>query len=133
MGIRPTPDLAEFARGYGSLADSEARSAFVHTLRGVIDPAGQRVSARDRLYLAAEVPSLVMWGERDRIIPIEHGRRAHAEMPGSRFVAISDAGHFPQLDQPRRFVEELVEFMAETKPSKVHADELRRRLLAGAP
>ena len=58
VGVRPTPDLTEFARGYGSLADSEARSAFIHTLRGVIDPAGQRVSARDRLYLAAEVPSL---------------------------------------------------------------------------
>jgi pimeloyl-ACP methyl ester carboxylesterase len=132
MGIRPTPDLSEFARGYGSLADSEARSAFVHTLRGVIDPAGQRVSARDRLYLAAEVPSLVIWGEQDRIIPIDHGRQAHEAMPGSRFVGIPGAGHFPQLDQPRRFVEALVEFMAETKPSRVKADDLRRRLLAGA-
>ena len=61
LGIRPTPDLTEFARGYGSLADAEARYAFIHTLRAVIDPAGQRVSARDRLYLAAEVPSLVIW------------------------------------------------------------------------
>ena len=133
LGVRPTPDVTEFARGYGSLADSEARSAFIHTLRGVIDPAGQRVSARDRLYLAAEVPSLVIWGEHDRIIPIEHGRQAHAAMPGSRFVAISDAGHFSQLDQPRRFVEALAEFMAETQPSVVNADDLRRRLLAGAP
>jgi pimeloyl-ACP methyl ester carboxylesterase len=133
LGVRPTPDLTEFARGYGSLADGEARQAFIHTLRAVIDPAGQRVSARDRLYLAAEVPSLVIWGERDRIIPIEHGRRAHEEMPGSRFVAIPEAGHFPQLDQPRRFVEALVAFMADTKPSKLNAADLRKRLLAGAP
>jgi pimeloyl-ACP methyl ester carboxylesterase len=132
IGVRPTPDLSEFARGYGSLADAEARHAFVHTLRAVIDPAGQRVSARDRLYLAAEVPSLVIWGEGDRIIPIDHGRYAHEEMPGSRFVAIPDAGHFPQLDQPRRFVEALVEFMADTKPSRLDAAGLRKRLVAGA-
>jgi pimeloyl-ACP methyl ester carboxylesterase len=132
LGVRPTPDLTEFARGYGSLADAEARHAFVHTLRAVIDPAGQRVSARDRLYLAAEVPSLVIWGERDRVIPIQHGRMAHEEMPGSRFIVIPDAGHFPQLDQPRRFVEALVEFMADTKPSRLDAAGLRKRLVAGA-
>ena len=132
LGVRPTPDVTEFARGYGSLADAEARHAFLHTLRAVIDPAGQRVSARDRLYLAAEVPSLLLWGERDRIIPIEHGRRAHEEMPGSHFIAIPDAGHFPQLDQPRRFVEALAEFMNATKPSRLDAADLRKRLLAGA-
>jgi pimeloyl-ACP methyl ester carboxylesterase len=133
LGIRPAPDLGEFARGYGSLADAEARQAFVHTLRAVIDPTGQRVSARDRLYLAAELPSLVIWGERDRIIPVEHGRRAHREMPGSRFVELPEAGHFPQLDQPRLFVEALTEFMTETKPSHLNASDLRKRLLAGAP
>ena len=132
IGIRPSPDLTEFARGYGSLADAEARHAFLHTLRAVIDPAGQRVSARDRLYLAAEVPSLLIWGEHDRIIPIHHGREAHEEMPGSRLVAISDAGHFPQLDQPREFVEALVESMTETKASHVEIGDLRKRLLAGA-
>ena len=52
LGLQPGPDLAEFARGYGSLGDIEARQAFIQTLRGVIEPGGQRVSARDRLYLA---------------------------------------------------------------------------------
>ena len=132
LGVRPAPDLAEFARGYASLADAETRQAFVHTLRAVIDPAGQRVSARDRLYLAAEVPSLVIWGERDRIIPLQHGQGAHEEMPGSRLITIPDAGHFPQLDQPRRFVEALVQFMTDTKPSRVNVADLRRRLLTGA-
>jgi hypothetical protein len=54
-------------------------------------------------------------------------------MPGSRFAAIPDAGHFPQLDQPRRFVEALIEFMADTKPSRLDAGDLRKRLLGGAP
>src|SRR5205807_2487341 len=51
LGLRISPDLAEMARGYSSLADSEARMAFLHTLRAVLDLAGQRVSANDRLYL----------------------------------------------------------------------------------
>ena len=132
LGVRPAPDLAEFARGYASLADIEARQAFIHTLRAVIDPAGQRVSARDRLYLAAEVPSLVIWGAKDRIIPVRHGRRAHEEMPGSRFIELPEAGHFPQLDQPRSFVEALFEFMADTKPARLHLSDLRDRLRVGA-
>jgi pimeloyl-ACP methyl ester carboxylesterase len=132
LGMRSSPDLAEFARGYGSLADRDSRQAFAHTLRAVIDVSGQRVSARDRLYLAEAVPSLLIWGERDPIIPVEHGRRAHEEMPGSRLVTIPEAGHFPQLDQPRAFVEALTDFMADTAPARVTAEDLRDRLLAGS-
>lgn len=68
IGLQPGADITEVARGYASLADPEARSAFIHTARAVIDHRGQRVSALDRLYLADSVPSLIVWGERDRII-----------------------------------------------------------------
>ena len=40
-------------------------------------PRGQRVSASDRLYLAEEVPVLIVWGARDPIIPARHGEEAH--------------------------------------------------------
>src|SRR5919199_1170446 len=78
VGLRTGSDLGEIARGIASLNDVGARSAFVHTARSVIDVRGQRVDARDRLYLAQAVPSLLIWGERDPIIPA--GRRA-AMMP----------------------------------------------------
>ena len=42
-------------------------------VRAVIEPAGQRVNAGDRLYLAAALPTLIVWGERDSIIPLSHG------------------------------------------------------------
>ena len=63
----------------------EFQAAFVHTLRASIDVTGQRVQATDRLYLAEELPLLIVWGGRDRIIPADHGRRAHELVPASRF------------------------------------------------
>src|SRR4051794_32724861 len=82
VGLRPGPDLEEMARGFGSLGDLDTRRAFVQTVRAIIDPGGQRVSARDRLYLAAELPTLIVWGARDRMIPLAHGIAAQRAMPG---------------------------------------------------
>jgi pimeloyl-ACP methyl ester carboxylesterase len=131
IGLRTGPDVAEMARGYASLADRDSRAAFVHTLRSIIDPTGQRVSARDRLYLAAELPSLIVWGERDPILPVAHGRAAKKEIPGSRLEVLPDAGHFPMLDSPRRFAAILSDFMADTEPAWLEADDLRARVLEG--
>ena len=64
IGIEAGPDLAEFARGYASLSDEGASDAFIHTMRGVIDHDGQRVSALDRLYLADQMATLIIWGYR---------------------------------------------------------------------
>ena len=132
LGLRPANDLAEIARGYASLGDVRARRAFLHTLRGVIDPFGQRVSARDRLYLAAEMPSLILWGGRDPVIPVDHARDAHAAMPGSRLEILARAGHFPHLDEPRTVARALETLIAESEPAEVHADHLRERLRLGA-
>ena len=45
LGLRAGTDMAELARGHASLEDPEARAAFVHTLRTIVDPMGQRVNA----------------------------------------------------------------------------------------
>ena len=88
-------DLAEVARGFGSLGDAEARAAFVETMRAVLDPGGQRVSALDRLYLTEALPSLLVWGTADPMIPVAHGHAAHEPMPGSRLELLERVGHFP--------------------------------------
>ena len=128
VGLQPSADITEIARGYASLADPEARAAFIQTARAVIDHRGQRVSARDRLYLADAVPSLIVWGERDRIIPCEHGRRAAREMPGCRFELFEGAGHFPHLDRPIPFARLLARFVNETEPAALDTAEIRRLL-----
>jgi pimeloyl-ACP methyl ester carboxylesterase len=103
----------------------EARQAFVHTVRGIMDISGQRVSARDRLYLAATMPTLLIWGQRDRMIPVAHGRAAQEAMPGSRCIVYEDAGHFPHLDDPWRFASDLLEFMDATAPASVEEADVR--------
>jgi pimeloyl-ACP methyl ester carboxylesterase len=133
LGRLRATDVVEIGAGFGSLADGEARQAFLHTLRAVVEPAGQRISAVDRLYLAEAVPSLVVWGARDPIIPAAHARVAHAAMPGSRLAVLEDAGHFPQLEQPEAFAAVLGAFLAETAPAAADAAALRERVLAGPP
>jgi pimeloyl-ACP methyl ester carboxylesterase len=132
LGLEAGPDLAEIARGFGSLADAETRAAFLHTLRAVIDPGGQRVDATDRLYLAEEVPSLIVWGRRDPLIPVQHAGVAHRAMPGSRLEVFDHAGHFPQLAEPVRFARLLRDFVATTEAAELDVEQLRDRVLAGA-
>jgi pimeloyl-ACP methyl ester carboxylesterase len=122
-------DLDEVARGFASLGDDEARDAFVETMRAVLDPGGQRVSALDRLYLTEALPSLLVWGSADPIIPADHGRAAHELMPGSRLELLDGVGHFPQLEQPHRFAELLADFIATTEPADLDTDTMRERLL----
>jgi len=134
LGLELGHDLAEVTRGYASLSDAEARRAFLHTLRAVIDYAGQRVDATDRLYLAQMIPTLIVWGRRDPLIPVKHATVAHRGMPGSRLEIFDDAGHFPQLEDPVRFTHVLVDFIESTDPAEFGFSEhdlnvLRERML----
>ncbi|MEK6327470.1 MAG: alpha/beta hydrolase [Actinomycetota bacterium] len=131
LGLSAGPDLAEAARGYASLAGRDAREAFLHTLRAVVDLEGQRVSATDRLYLAERLPTLLIWGTDDPIIPIEHARAARARIPESRLVEIAGSGHWPQLDDPDRFVAELTDFVETTETHTFDLDRMREMLRRG--
>ena len=116
QGVR-APHVAEMWRAYASLAEPENRFAFIRTLRSVVDVGGQTVSANDRLYLAAAMSTLIVWGSDDPIIPVEHGIAAHEAMPGSRLEIFEGCGHFPQAQEPTRFVEVLRDFIATTEPA----------------
>jgi pimeloyl-ACP methyl ester carboxylesterase len=131
LGLRTGTDISELARGHASLEDPEARAAFVHTLRTIVDPMGQRVNARDRLYLAENIPFMLVWGERDSIIPVEHGRSAHELVPSSRLEIFEEAGHFPHLDEPQRFLDVLIDFIDSTEPADVDPEDWRKMLKTG--
>ena len=131
LGLKASAEVRGLTEGFDSLGDREARRAFVHTARSVIDPAGQRVDASDRLYLAEAIPSLIVWGDRDRMIPMSHGEAAHALMPGSRFEVFTGAGHFPFNDDPERFAALLHDFITTTEPAVFDDDNMRRLILRG--
>jgi pimeloyl-ACP methyl ester carboxylesterase len=128
--IRPRPSVQEVARGYASLSESTARTAFVHTLRSVVEPGGQRVNASDRLYLAEGRPALIVWGALDTVIPVSHAYDAHAVIPGSRLEVFEQSRHFPHMDEPARFARVLLEFLHSTESVPIDRALLRDRMAA---
>ena len=132
IGLR-APGIEQEWHSYVSLTDSDTRRAFLRTLRSVVDFGGQTVSALDRLYLASLMPTLIVWGQRDRIIPVAHAHEAHAAMPGSRLVVFEGSGHFLHTEEPARFVETLVEFVTATEPGLPEGTEWQAMLAAGPP
>ena len=106
--------------------------AFLATLRGVVGTGGQRVSARDRFYLAEGTPVLIIWGARDRIIPVRHADAAHTAIPGSRLEVFENVGHLPQLEAPGPFITALEQFIADTEPARFDAERWRGRLRYGS-
>ena len=131
LPVRLQPSLVEAARGYASLAEVPARSAFVHTLRSVVGPGGQRVSAADHLYLAQGRPTLIVWGAGDTLIPVAHARAAHAVLAGSRLEVFKKSGHFPHQDEPERFVRAVRDFLQTTESSALDRAALRELLTNG--
>jgi pimeloyl-ACP methyl ester carboxylesterase len=128
VGWRPGPRFDEVWRSYTNLTDRAGQQAFVHTVRSVIDVSGQRVSARDRLYLATKVPTLIVWGEEDGVIPVEHAYATHEAIPGSRLEVLPHAGHFLPFEQPEWFTAVLLDFLDSTEPADVRDGDFRQAL-----
>jgi pimeloyl-ACP methyl ester carboxylesterase len=133
VGLRGDPLLGEIWASYTRLTDAEAQRAFVHTIRAVIDVHGQRVSASDRLYLAEEVPTMIVWGDRDGVIPVEHAYAAHELMPGSRLEIVEGVGHFLPVEQPQTLERLLRDFLTTTAPASVSPDRWHEVLTAHHP
>jgi pimeloyl-ACP methyl ester carboxylesterase len=86
------------------------------------------VDASNRLYLARHLPFLLVWGERDSIIPVSHARATHEQVSGSRLEVFQDSGHFPQLDEPERFLDVLIDFLDSTDPAALDSERWRELL-----
>ena len=126
-GVPSTPASQEIWRSYASLTDAATRQAFFRGLRDVIDLSGQAVSALSRLYRAAQLPTLIVWGAQDPFIPVSHARTAHKAIPGSRLEIFDGVGHYPHCEAPERFVAVLFDFIDSTKPARLPGRSVRRR------
>jgi pimeloyl-ACP methyl ester carboxylesterase len=112
LGLHGSTDLKEIARAYALLAEPGARAAFLHTLRGVVDHQGQRVSALNRIDVTTRHPCMIVWGDRDRIVPLRHGQRAKKHAPNTDLAVFERSGHFPHRDDPEQFVQVIDQFLA---------------------
>lgn len=119
--------VEEMWSAYASLSDRQTRRAFLRTLRSVVDPGGQAVSATSRLYLSSEMPMQLIWGDRDPIIPVAHGRATHAAMPASRLDVLKGIGHFPHVEAPEEVVDIIERFMTSTERAQLTASSVPER------
>jgi alpha-beta hydrolase superfamily lysophospholipase len=73
----------------------------------------------------------VVWGEDDRVIPVDHAARAAELAPKARVEILPNAGHFPHKDHPERFVKLLHDFIRTTTPATYSRARWRRLLQQG--
>ncbi|MER5433621.1 alpha/beta hydrolase [Streptomyces sp. NPDC002588] len=124
------PDLLHLV---DALPDDTSRNAFIRTLRAVVDWRGQVVTMLDRCYLTAGMPTMLLWGDRDSVVPVRHAYGAHEAMPGSRLEIFEGAGHFPFHTDPARFLALVEEFTSTTAPADWSRDHWRALLREGRP
>ena len=84
--------------------------AHLSVLRAMVSPLGQREVIVDRLGLL-EMPTLVVWGTRDRVFPDSQAREVIARLPEGSLTLIPDCGHMPHVECPDRFLAALDEFL----------------------
>ena len=59
-------------------------------------------------------PTLVLWGQQDRLIPVENAHRFHKDLPNSELVILSNSGHVPMEENPDESLNSLLNFLGVT-------------------
>lgn len=125
-------DAVELERIWLGLRDRSTRAAFLRTLRGVIDVRGQSISSRDRTYLAAGIPTLLLWGDRDPVLPVAQASTVTEVLPHARVQLVRGAGHVPHRSDPERCAALIADFVASTAPARHDREDWRRTLVASS-
>ncbi|EGD41289.1 alpha/beta fold hydrolase [Nocardioides sp. WG-D5] len=124
-------DAPDLTRIVDALPDGPSRQAFARTLRAVVDWHGQVVTMLDRSYLASDVPMLMIWGDRDGVIPYRHAAQAQAALPLAALEVFHGAGHFPFRSDPERFTKVVEQFIHDTEPATWDQQAWQKRLRTG--
>ena len=107
-----SPRAGEMWSAYCSLSDRPTRQAFLRTLRSVVDYRGQAVSALGKIHVSHGLPTLLIWGDQDRIIPVAHGYAARPGRAWQPTRVLAGVGHFPHVESPAAVVDILDDFIA---------------------
>jgi pimeloyl-ACP methyl ester carboxylesterase len=125
---RDVTRYSETLKGQAALSDRPSRAAFLRTLRSVVDHHGQAVCALDRL--RADLPTLIIFGDEDRCIPVAHAHSVHEAIPGSELHVIPGVGHQPQVQCPDVVARLVGDFANRTRSAPASVRAVRRTLHA---
>lgn len=100
---------AEQVEAYAApLAERRTARAILATARQLVPPDLDAITAR---YAGLRLPVLLVWGDRDVVVPVAIARRLHAALPGAELVVIEDCGHIPQEERPAETLAALEAFL----------------------
>jgi pimeloyl-ACP methyl ester carboxylesterase len=92
-----------------------AQRSLLSALRAGINFLGQRTNmTRPMLENLSTIntPTLIIWGQQDRIIPVSHAYVASKKMPNAELHIFDHCGHMPQMEHPKEFNELVLKFLA---------------------
>lgn len=98
-GGQPTPEQMEIAEGNREMSVRLCWKPYMY------DPRLPSLLAR------VNIPTRIVWGNNDRLIPLECGQMFKQAIPGSDLVVIDNCGHVPQMEKTEEFVNAAVEFL----------------------
>ena len=99
-GQTPTPEQVAIAEGNREMTVRLCWKPYMHDLR------------LPQLLGRVNIPTRIVWGREDQIVPAECAQLYHQAIPGSDLVIIDNCGHVPQVEKPDEFVKTALEFMA---------------------
>jgi pimeloyl-ACP methyl ester carboxylesterase len=91
------------------LETAEGKHAMIHSARQIVPPDLEALSAR---YKTIELPTLILWCDHDRIVPLDVGLKLRRTMPNSKLRIVSECGHMPQEEQPEAVLSQIRLFLA---------------------
>jgi pimeloyl-ACP methyl ester carboxylesterase len=105
------PSLLRADLAYEGFFKGAGKRVFDDALRACLE-----YDFRDRLPEIRQ-PTLIVWGEKDSIIPVKDAAEFERLIPDSRKVVMKDTGHIPMAERPQTFNDLMMEFLAETGPA----------------
>lgn len=101
------PQIDTYAR---PIAERGGRHALLETAKQIIPP---DIDDLIRKYGLIDVPTLIIWGKQDEVIPLEIGEQLHDDIRPSRLETIDQSGHVPQEETPKEVIALVLDFLRE--------------------
>jgi len=101
-------DPAEIEAYAAPLKTAAGKHAIIHSARQILP---EDIAELSESYKTIELPTLILWCDHDRIVPLEVGLRLRRTLPNSTLRLVEDCGHMPQEEQPASTLSQILGFI----------------------